>query len=78
MFTGMFPIANSGHFIIYAFIGIITTLYIINNILKSIVKSNKDRIAINSFVNFFLVTFIVFYVINTGIKLNSLYKNKFV
>ena len=75
MFTGMFPIANSGHFIIYAFIGIITTLYIINNILKSIVKSNKDRIAINSFVNFFLVTFIVFYVINTGIKLNSLYKN---
>lgn len=75
MFIGMFPIANSGHFIIYAFIGIMTSLYIIYIIIKKLIKNKKIKIFINTFIKYAIVLFLLFYVSKNSLVLIKLYKN---
>lgn len=65
MFLGMFPIANSGHFIIYAFIGIIYTIYLTYYFLNIILKNKKAKIFLKEFIKIFVLLFIIIYSIKT-------------
>jgi len=78
-FVGMFPIANTGHFIIYGYIGIIATIYILDRFISAITNkikiNNKFKIFIKYFVLCFCITFICIYIINKTEDIVSLYKN---
>lgn len=62
MFIGTFPIANSGHFIIYGYIGIISTLYLVYHFGKKIIKSKTSKIFIINFLKLFIILFIALYI----------------
>lgn len=74
-FIGMFPIANSGHFIIYGFIGIMLTIDCACVIIKKIVKNKKIKIFIKSFTEIFLVLFLFTYISINLMNIVCIYKN---
>lgn len=79
-FVGVFPIANTGHFIVYGYIGGMATIYIldrfINFIINKIKINNKILKFIQSFVLGVCIVFICFYIVNRASNLISLYKNE--
>lgn len=70
MYIGMFPVANSGHFIIYGFIGIITVFYIGYNILKKI----KIKIYLKYFFEYAFLGIIIAFLISEIIGIAKLYR----
>jgi len=78
-FVGMFPIANTGHFIIYGYIGIIATIYILDRIISIVIKKmkiNKKFQALMKCCIFCIcITCICIYIVNETVNLLSLYKN---
>ena len=75
LFIGIFPIANSGHFIIYGMIGVISTLYCFYLIITKTITNKKIKIYIYNFTRFFIIFFISTYIIINIINLINYYKN---
>ena len=75
MFVGIFPIANSGHFIIYGFIGILSTLYMLYIILKKNIKNGRYKIFIKNFAKLYIYMCLIIYILLESKALFELYKN---
>lgn len=65
MFCGMFPTANSRHFIIYAFLGIIYSIYLMYLFCKNIIVDIRLKIFIKEFIKIFVLLFIIVYSIKS-------------
>lgn len=77
MFCGMFPIANSGHFIIYAFLGIIYSIYTIYVFCRNIINNIKVKIFIKEFIKIFILLFIIVYPIKSVSNVMKIYKESY-
>lgn len=73
-FVGNFPIANSGHFIIYAFPGIIYTLYVMYRVLLKIINKKRLKKFLCEFVKSFVLLFMIFYSIKNIKNIVEIYK----
>ena len=73
MYIGIFPVANSGHFIIYGFIGIITVLYIGYEIFKTLKVDSKNKKRIKYFIEYFFLGVISIFLINEANGLIKMY-----
>lgn len=73
MYIGIFPVANSGHFIIYGFIGIITVLYIGYEIFKTFKVDSKNKKRIKYFIEYFFLGVISIFLINEANGLIKMY-----
>ena len=74
MFCGMFPIANSGHFIIYAFLGITYSIYLMYLFCKNIINDIKLKIFIKEFIKIVVLLFIMAYSIKSVSNVINIYK----
>ena len=77
-YIGVFPIANSGHFIEYAFIGVMETLFITHIALSRLIESKKTKLFFNSFINNFVYIFLTVYFIWNSFSLIKSYKNNYI
>lgn len=75
LFIGTFPIANDGHFIIYGFIGIMSTLYSIYIVMKRIIKNKNIRVFINTFIQSAVIIFLIIYILMKISVLLKFYKD---
>lgn len=76
-FCGMFPIANSGHFIIYAFLGIIYSIYLMYLFCKNIINDIRLKIFIKEFIKILVLLFIIAYSIKSVSNIIKIYKESY-